>query len=52
MAAVEQLDAEQLQRFLAQAEQMMAEAPEENRDLAEALFAIIGARIKTMGDGR
>ncbi len=52
MAVVAQLDAEQLQQFLAQAEQMMAEAPEENRDLAQALLAIIEARIEAIGGGR
>ena len=52
MAAVAQLDAEQLQQFLAQAEQMMAGAPEENRDLAQAMLAIIEARIAAIGAGR
>ena len=52
MAAVAQLDADQLQQFLAQAEQMMAGAPEENRDLAQAMLAIIEARIAAIGAGR
>ena len=52
MATVAQLDAEQLQQFLAQAEQMMARAPEENRDLAQAMLAIIEARIEAVGAGR
>ena len=52
MAVVAQLDAEQLQQFRAQAEQMMATAPEENQDLAQALLAIIEARIEAIGGGR
>ena len=52
MAAVAQLDADQLQQFLAQAEQMMAGAPEENRDLAQAMLAIIEGRIAAIGAGR
>ena len=52
MAVVAQLDAEQLQQCLAQSEQMMAEAPEENRDLAQTLLAIIEARIEAIGGGR
>ena len=52
MAMVAQLDGEQLQQFLAQVEQMMAEAPDENRDLGEALLAIVQARIEAIGGGR
>ena len=52
MAVVAQLDAEQLQQFLAQAEQMVAQAPEENRDMAEAVLAIVNDRIAALGGGR
>ena len=52
MAMVAQLDAEQLQQLLAQVEQMMAQAPKENRDLAEALLAIIETWIEAIGGRR
>ena len=52
MAMVAQLDAEQLQQFLAQVEEMMAAVPEENRDLAEELLAIVEGQIKATGGGR
>jgi predicted Zn-dependent peptidase len=52
MATVAQLDIEQLQQFLAQAEPMIATALEENRDLAKAMLAVIEARIGTIGAGR
>ncbi len=52
MTAVAQLDAEQLQQFLAQAEQMMATVLEENLDLAKAMLAAIEARIEAIGAGR
>ena len=52
IAMVAQLDAEQLQQFLAQAEQMVGAAPEENRDLAQAMLAIIHERINALGGGR
>lgn len=52
MAVVAQLDGEQLQQFLAQTEEMVAQAPEENRDLAEALVAIVQERLDSIGGGR
>ena len=52
VAMVAQLDAEQLQQFLAQAEQMVGGAPEENRDLAQAMVAIIQERIDALGGDR
>ena len=52
MAVVAQLDAEQLQQFLAQAEEMVAQVPEENRDLAEAVVAIVQERLDGIGGGR
>ena len=52
MAVVAQLDAEQFQQYLAQAEQMVAQAPEENRDLAQAVLAIIEERLEALGGGR
>ena len=52
MAVVAELDAEQLQQFLAQAEEMVAQAPEDNRDLAEALVAIVQERLDSIGAGR
>jgi len=52
MAAVAQLDAEQLQQFLIQATQMVAEVPVENKDLAEAVMTIIQERLDALGEER
>ena len=52
MAAIAQLDVEQLQQFLIQATQMVAEVPVENKDLAEAVLAIIQERLDALGDAR
>ena len=52
MAAIAQLDVEQLQQFLIQATQMVAEVPVENKDLAEAVLVIIQERLDALGDGR
>ncbi len=52
MAAVAQLDAEQLQQFLIQSTQMVAEVPVENKDLAEAMMTIIQERLDALGEER
>ena len=52
MAAIAQFDVEQLQQFLIQATQMVAEVPVENKDLAEAVLAIIQERLDALGDAR
>ena len=49
-AMLGQMPAEQLDQFLAQAEQMVGQVPPENRDMAEALVALVRQRIE--GDGR
>ena len=51
-AAIGQMEAGQLDQFLAQAEQMVEQAPLENRDLAEALVAFVRQRIEETGGGR
>jgi predicted Zn-dependent peptidase len=52
MAAVAQLDAEQLQQFLIQSTQMVADVPVENKDLAEAMMTIIQERLDALGEER
>jgi len=51
-AMLGQMPAEQLDQFLAQAEQMVGQVPPENRDMAEALVALVRQRIEEMGGGR
>ena len=51
-AMLGQMPAEQLEQFLAQAEQMVGQVPPENRDMAEALVALVRQRIEEMGGGR
>ena len=51
-AMVGQLDAEQLNQFLARMEQMQGQAPPENRDLVEAMVALIRERLDEIGGGR
>ena len=51
-AMLGQMPAEQLDQFLAQAEQMVGQVPSENRDMAEALVALVRQRIEEMGGGR
>ena len=46
------MEAEQLNQFLAQAEQMVGQAPPEGRNLAEALVALVRQRLEEMGGGR
>jgi len=51
-AMIGQMSAEQLGQFLAQAEQMVGQAPPENRDMAEALVALVRQRLGETGGGR
>ena len=51
-AVIGQMEAEQLIQFLAQAEQMVGQAPPEGRNLAEALVALVRQRLEEMGGGR
>ena len=51
-AVIGQMEAEQLNQFLAQAEQMVGQAPPEGRNLAEALVALVRQRLEEMGGGR
>ena len=51
-AMLGQMSAEQLNQFLAQAEQMVGQAPPENRDMAEALVALVRQRMEETGGGR
>jgi len=51
-ATIGQMQAEQLDRFLAQAERMVEQAPPESRDLAEALVVLVRRRIEQIGGGR
>ena len=51
-AMLGQMPAEQIEQFLAQAEQMVGQVPPENRDMAEALVALVRQRIEETGGGR
>jgi predicted Zn-dependent peptidase len=52
MTMVSGLDEEQLRQFQAQAEQMLAQVPEENQDMAEALLQVIEDRLEALGGGQ
>ena len=51
-AMIGQMPVEQLEQFLAQAERMVGQAPPDNRDMAEALVALVRQRIEETGGGR
>jgi len=51
-AMLGQMPEEQLDQFLAQAEQMVGQVPPENRDMAEALVALVRQRIEELGGAR
>ena len=51
-AMLGQMPAEQLEQFLAQAEQMVGQVPPENQDMAEALVALVRQRIEEQGGAR
>ena len=51
-AMIGQMPEEQLNQFLAQAEQMVGQVPPENRDMAEALVALVRQQLEEMGGGR
>ena len=48
-AMIGQLEEPQLRQFLEQAEQMRAQAPEENQDMAEAMVRLVEARLEAFG---
>ena len=48
-AMIGQLEEPQLRQFLEQAEQMRAQAPEENQDMAEAMVRLVEARLEALG---
>ena len=52
MTMVSEFDEEQLRQFQAQAEQMLAQVPAENEDMAEALLQVIEDRLEALGGGR
>jgi predicted Zn-dependent peptidase len=47
-----QMDAARLEGFLAQADQMLAQAPPENQDMAQAMIAIVRQRLEEMEGAR
>ncbi len=47
-----QVPVEQLQAFLAQAEQAVGQAPPESQDLARALVELVRRRIEESGGGQ
>ena len=51
-AMLERMPAEQLDGFLERMERMAGQAPPENRDMAEALAALVRQRIEETGGGR
>ena len=48
-AMIGQLEEPQLRQFLQQAEQMRAQAPEENQDMVEAMVRLVEARLEELG---
>ena len=52
MTRIQGMDAEQLGQFMAQLEQMAAQAPPENQDMVAALRAIAEERLAAAGGGR
>ena len=50
--AIQGMNAEQLGQFMAQIEQMAAQAPPENQDMVAALRAIAEERLTAVGGGR
>ena len=51
-AMIAQMDAERLEDFLAQADQMRLQAPPENQAMAEAMIAIVRKRLEEVGGAR
>ena len=51
-AMIGQVPVEQLQAFLAQAEQAVGQAPPESQDLARALVELVRRRIEESGGGQ
>ena len=47
-----QMDRQKMTNFLSQAEQMVTQAPPENRDMAEAIVELVRRRLEELGDGR
>ncbi len=51
-AMIGQLEEPQLRQFLAQAEQMRSQAPEENQDMVEVLVQLVEGRLEEVGGDR
>jgi len=49
---MQEMDAEQLGQFVAQIEQMGAQAPPENQDMVQAVLEIVQERLAAAGGGR
>ena len=49
---IAQMDADRLNQFLAQADQMLAQAPPESQDMAKAMVEIVRRRLEELGGGR
>ena len=47
-----QMTEEQANQFLAQADQMLTQAPPENQDMAQAMIALVEQRLEELGGGR
>ena len=52
LTMIGQMNAEQLTQFMAQLEQMAAQAPPENQDMAAVVLEIARERLTAAGDGR
>ncbi len=49
---IAQMTEEQASQFLAQADQMAAQVPPENQDMAQAMVALVRQRLEELGGGR
>ena len=52
MKMIEKFDEARLRQFLAQAEHMRTQAPEENQDMVEALVQLVQGRLEEIGGAR
>ena len=52
MTMIGQMEEAQLRQFLAQAEQMVAQAPEENQDMARAVLQLVQEQLESVGGAR
>ena len=49
---IAQMDADRLNQFLAQADQMLAQAPPDSQDVAKAMIELVRRRLDEIGGGR